>query len=146
MLLNLATVFNLLFRAKKIRDSKQQYMTDHIDLSRKHLIRSSQENSFHTTVSSLKRGLKPHSKCKLRSLNQILDQNGILRSCGRLHFAPDSLEIEKCPIILHAKDTITRLYLEHANRICIHQGTEPAKAQSVCSATIPRIWIAKVST
>ena len=128
MLLTLATVFNLLFRAKKLRDSKEQYTTDDIDLSRKHLIRNSQENSFHTAVSSLKRGLKPHSKCKLRSLNPILDQNGILRSCGRLQFAPDSLEIEKCPIILHAKDTITRLYLEHAHRICIHQGTEPVKA------------------
>ena len=72
-------------------------------------------------------GLKPHSKCKLRSLNPILDQNGILRACGRLQFAPDELEIEKCPINLHAKDTITRLYLEHAHRICIHQGTEPSK-------------------
>ena len=128
MLLTLATVFNLLFRAKKLRDSKQQYTADDIDLSRKHLIRNSQENSFHTAVSSLKRGLKPHSKCKLWSLNPILDQNGILRSCGRLQFAPDSLEIEKCPIILYAKDTITRLYLEHAHRICIHQGTEPVKA------------------
>ena len=128
MLLTLATVFNLLFRSKKFRDSKQQYTTDDIYLSRKHLIRSSQENSFHRTVSSLKRGLKPHSKYKLWSLNPILDQNGILRSCGRLQFAPDELEIEKCPIILHAKDTITRLYLEHAHRICIHQGTEPVKA------------------
>ena len=128
LLLTIATVFNLLFRAKKLRDSKQQYTTDDIDLSRKHLIRSSQENSFHTTVSSLKRGLKPHSKCKLRSLNPNLDQNGILRSFGRLQFAPDAREIEKCPIILHAKDTSARLYLEHANRICIHQGTEPVKA------------------
>ena len=127
MLLTLATVFNLLFRSKKLRDNKQQYTTDDIGLSRKHLIRSSQENSFHTTVSSLKRGLKPHSKCKLRSLNPILDQNGILRSSGRLQFAPDA-QIEKCPINLHAKDTITRLYREHAHRICIHQGTEPVKA------------------
>ena len=128
MRLTLATVFNLLFRAKKLRDSKQQYTTDDIDLSRKHLIRSSQENSFHTTVSSIKRGLKPHSKCKLRSLNLILTPNGILRSFGRLQFDPDALEIEKCPIILHAKDPITRLYQEHAHRICIHQGTEPVKA------------------
>ena len=124
MLLTLATVFNLLFRAKKLRDSKQQYTTDDIDLYRKHVIKSYQENSFHTTVSSLKSGLKPHSKCKLQSLNPILNKNGILRSCGRLQFAPDALEIEKCPIILHAKDTTRRLYLG----ICNHQGTEPVKA------------------
>ena len=61
-------------------------------------------------------------------MNPILDQNGILCSCGRLQFAPDALEIEKCPIILHAKETITCLYLEHAHRICIRQGTEPVKA------------------
>ena len=145
MLLTLATVYNLMFTAKKFRYSKQQYTTDDIDLSRKHLIRSSQENSFHTTISSLKRGLKHHSKCKLRSLNPMLDQNGILRLCGRLQFAPDALEIKMCPIILHAKDTVTHLFLEHAHRICIHQGTEPQNLQSSCCYKLdleiqPALW------
>ena len=54
-------------------------------------------------------------------------QNGILRSSGRLQFAPDEFEIDKCPNILHAKDTITRLYLENAHRVCIHHGTDTVK-------------------
>ena len=45
-----------------------------------------------------------------------------------LLFAPTELEIEKCPIILDAKEKIARLYLEHAHRICAHQATEPVKA------------------
>ena len=98
-------------------------MTDDVDLSWKHLIRSSQENSFHSTVSSLKRGLKRHPKCHLRSLNPIPGHNGILSSRGILQVAPDELDIEKRSIILHAIDTITRLYLEYAQRVCIHEGT-----------------------
>ena len=64
----------------------------------------------------------------MRNLNPIIDQNGLLRSSGRLLFAPTELEIEKCPIILDAKEKIARLYLEHAHRICAHQATEPVKA------------------
>ena len=38
------------------------------------------------------------------------------------------MDLEKRPIILHAKIKIVRLYLEHAHQICIHQSTEPTKA------------------
>ena len=57
-----------------------------------------------------------------------MDENGLLRSCGRLQYAPTQLDLEKRPIILHAKDNIFCLYLEHAHQICIHQSTEPTKA------------------
>ena len=61
-------------------------------------------------------------------MNPLIDQNALLRSNGRLLFAPTELEIEKCPIILDAKEKIARLYLEHAHRICAHQVMEPFKA------------------
>ena len=57
-----------------------------------------------------------------------MDEDGLLRSCGRLQYAPTQLDLEKRPIILHAEDKIVRLYLEHAHQICIHQSTEPTKA------------------
>ena len=88
----------------------------------------SQQNLFFSTIQALKRGSRIDSKCKIRLLNPMLDNNGIFRSCGRLQFAPDDLEIEKFPIILHAKDKIARLYIEHAHNICVHQVTEPVKA------------------
>ena len=58
----------------------------------------------------------------------MLDENGLLRSCGRLQYAPTQLDLEKRPIILHAKDKSVRLYLENAHQICIQQSREPTKA------------------
>ena len=88
----------------------------------------SQNNAFSSTINALKRRQKLDAKCKLRNLNPIIDQNGLLRSSGCLLFAPTELEIENGPIIFDAKEKIARLYLEHAHIICAHQATEPVKA------------------
>ena len=87
----------------------------------------SQQNFFFSTIQVLKLGSRIDSKCKFRSLNLMLDNNGNLRSCGRLQFAPDNLEVEKFSIKLHAKDKIARLHIEHAHNNCIDQRTEPVK-------------------
>ena len=83
---------------------------------------------FSSIINALKRTQKLDAKSKLRNLNPIVDQNGLLRSSGRLLFAQTELEIEKCPKILDVKEKIARLYIEHAQRICAHQATEPVKA------------------
>ena len=123
LLLTLANVFNLVFRIRNQRPKDQQYITEDVILARNRLIKMSQQNLFFSTIQALKRDSRIDSKCKIRSLNQMLDNNGILRSCGRWQFAPENLEVEKCPIVLHAKDKIARLYIEHAHNICVHQGT-----------------------
>ena len=128
LLLTVATVFNLINRAKKMRTNNHQYTTEDIQLSRNYLLKLSQDSFFHSTVNYLQRGIKLDSKCKIRCLNPLLDEDGLLRSCGRLQYAPTQLDLEKRPIILHAKDKIVRLYLEHAHQICIHWSTEPTKA------------------
>ena len=129
LLLTVATVFNLINRAKKMRTNNHQYTTEDIQLSRNYLLKLSQYSFFfHSTVNSLQRGIKLDSKCKTRCLNPLLDEDGLLRSCGRLQYAPTQLDLQKRPIILHAKDKVVHLYLEHAHRICIHQSTEPTKA------------------
>ena len=86
------------------------------------------EQCFLFNKQRIKKTQKLDAKSKLINLNPIIDQNGLLRSSGRLLFAPTELEIEKCPIILDAKKKVARLYLEHAHRICAHQATEPVKA------------------
>ncbi|XP_075264214.1 uncharacterized protein LOC142356135 [Convolutriloba macropyga] len=88
----------------------------------------SQVNSFPTVIELLKSSRKLDPKFKHRSLNPMLDKNGILRVCGRLIFALSELELAKWPKLLHAKDHICRLYLELAHRISVHQGTEATKA------------------
>ena len=128
LLLTLATVFNLIYRAKKNRSDKSQYTKDDVCLSQHFLLKLSQNNTFSSTINALKRTQKLDAKSKLRILNPIIDQNGLLRFSGRLLFAPTELEIEKCPIILDAKEKIARLYLEQVHRICAHQATEPVKA------------------
>ena len=128
LFLKVATVFNLIHRAKKMQTNNQQYTTEDIQLSKNCLLKLSQDRFFHSTVNSLQRGMKLDSNCKIRCLNQLLDENGLLRSCGHLQYAPTQLDLEKRPMILHAKDKIVRLYLEHSHQICIHQFTEPTKA------------------
>ena len=88
----------------------------------------SQNNAFSSTINALKRTQKLDAKNKLSNLYPIIDRNGLLRSSGRLLFAPTELEIEKCQIILDAKEKIASLYLEHAHRICFNQATEWVKA------------------
>ena len=61
-------------------------------------------------------------------MNPITDQNGLLRSSGRLLFAPTESEIKKFPIILDSKEKIARLYIENAHKICAHQATQPVKS------------------
>ena len=70
--------------------------------------------------------LKLYSNSVFKS-NPITDQNRLLRSSGRLLFAPTELEIEKCQIILDAKEKIARLKLEHAHIIGAHLATESVK-------------------
>ena len=128
LLLTLATVFNLVFQIKKQRYKDQQHITEDVNLARNWLMEISQQIFFFATIQALKRGSRIYAKFKIRSLNPMLDNNGILLPCGRLQFAPDDLKVEKFPIILHAKDKMARLYIEHAHNSCVHQGTQPVKA------------------
>ena len=88
----------------------------------------SQQNFFFALIHALKRGSSIDAKCKIRVLNPMLGNNGILCSCRRLHFVSDDFVVENFPILLHAKDKIARLYIEHAHNFWVHQGTEPVKA------------------
>ena len=128
LFLTLATVFNLKYRAKRNRSNKSQNAKEDVCLSQNFLLKLAQNNAFSSTINALKRTQKLDAKSNMRILNPIIEQNGLLRSSGRLLFAPTELEIENCRIILDAKEKIARLYLEHAHRICAHQATEPVKA------------------
>ena len=54
ILLTIATVFNLIYRAKKQRDNHHQYTVEDIELSKSYLIQMSQVNSFPTVIELLK--------------------------------------------------------------------------------------------
>ena len=58
LLLTLATVFNLFYRAKKNRSDKSQYTKDDVCLSQNFLLKLSQKNIFSSTIKALKRTQK----------------------------------------------------------------------------------------
>ena len=78
LILTLATVFSLIYRAKKNRSDKSQYTKDDVCLSQNFLLKLSQKNAFSSTINALKRTKKLDAKSKLRNLNPIIDQNGPL--------------------------------------------------------------------
>ena len=86
-ILTVSTVFNLPYRANKMRKNNQQYTTEDIQSSRNYL-KLSEDNFFHSAIYCLQSGMKLDSKCKIRCLNPLLDENELLRPCGRLQYAP----------------------------------------------------------
>ena len=64
--LTVATVFNLINGAKKMRTNNHQYTTEDNQLSRNYLLKLSQDSFFYSTVNFLQRGIKLDSKCKIR--------------------------------------------------------------------------------
>ena len=67
-------------------------------------------------------GQKLDTMCKMKKLNLIIDQIGLLRSSGRLLFAPTEIKIQ------NLKDRIAGIYFEHAHTICAHQATNSVEA------------------
>ena len=65
-LLRIATVFNQINRAKKMRTNSHKNTTEDIQLSRNYLLKLSQDSFFHSAINSLQRGMKLDSKCKKR--------------------------------------------------------------------------------
>ena len=88
LLLTVATVFNLIHCAKKLRTTKHQYTAEDIQLSRICPLKLSQDNFIHSAVNSFQHGNKRDSNCKIRCLIPLLDENELLRSCGPLQYAP----------------------------------------------------------
>ena len=71
--------------------------------------------------------LRPSPQNKLLPYNPVLDDQGILRSAGRLKYAPLP-ESTRLPIILDAKNPLVKLLVEHSHAVCHHAGPEYVKA------------------
>ena len=71
--------------------------------------------------------LRPSPQDKLLPYNPVLDDQGTLRSAGRLKYAPLP-ESTRLPIILDAKNRLVKLLVEHSHAVCQHAGPEYVKA------------------
>lgn len=83
----------------------------------------SQVNAFHDEIRNVSKQSSVSSKSKLKSLNPILDKNGILRVGGRLEKSQLNYE-EKHPIILPPHCHLTTLIIRKQHLATMHGGTQ----------------------
>ena len=108
------------------RHSDTSLITADFHLARLLLIRQSQTESFSSTVAYLNCNLRPSPQDKFLPYNPVLDDQGILRSAGRLKNAPLP-ESTRLPIILDTNNPLVKLLVEHSHAVCHHAGPEYVK-------------------
>ena len=83
--------------------------------------------SFPAVLGKLLRKESLSSKDKLLPLNPFIDERQIIRSSGRLQYAPVPAAT-RMPVVLDAQNAITRLLMVHFHGICHHAGPEYVKS------------------
>ena len=96
-----------------------------IEKSRNHLLQASQQNSFGTSINLLKQKKSLPAKDKLLQFSPFFRDN-TLRVGGRTKRSTLGYNT-KHPMILNAKEFITRLFLVKCHEVCMHFGTEYVK-------------------
>ena len=91
------------------------------------LLRQSQLASFPTVLGKLLRKVTLSFIHKLLSLNPLTGERQIIRSSGRLQYAPLPAAT-RMPVVLDAHNAITRLFMLHFHEICPHTGPEHLKS------------------
>ena len=119
---------------------------DHLEEAEEVIIRELQQKSFGEEINDLKandvnaanaRGNVKKRSTALRPHNPYVDEKGLLRIGSRLINANADRE-RKCPIIIPAKDDVTRAILRHNHNILIHAGP-----RDTLSCTRQKYWVLK---
>ena len=105
--------------------SKRALNINDVENARNHLFQVSQQNSFGPSIALLNKNKNLPSKDKLLPLSPFLKDN-ILRVGGRTKRSTLGYNT-KHPIVLNAKESIARLFLEKCHEICMHFGREYVK-------------------
>ncbi|KAG5888791.1 hypothetical protein JTB14_007067 [Gonioctena quinquepunctata] len=98
-----------------------------IQAAEKYWIKESQCSSFHEDIQRLKEGKPLHKKSRLKQLNAVLDEEGILILDGRTNLASCLEYHTKKPFILSPENRFTVLLLQyyHAFEIAIYNRVFP---------------------
>lgn len=99
------------------------------------LIKSVQNAEFATQIKTLRNAQALQKSDKLKNLNPFLDENGILRTGGRLKNAKLPYDA-KYPIIIPQKHHIARLIIDYSHKVMLHAGTQATQAH-----VRQRFWI-----
>ena len=96
-----------------------------------------QEERFPDELKSLRNGCGILLKCRIKSLNTILDTEGLLHVNGRLKLAENISEDSRNPILLPRKHHITRLIIAYHHELKNHE----AGVNHVLADIRTRFWI-----
>ncbi|XP_037024126.1 uncharacterized protein LOC119066014 [Bradysia coprophila] len=103
-------------------------------------IRHSQQRSFTQEISDLLRKRLVHPNSRIYTLSPELDENGILRLCGRADRLPNSTIDQRRPIILDGQDSYARLLIRFYHEKYNHIGHD-----TVLNEIKQRFWIVKAT-
>ena len=103
----------------------------------KNIICLAQEECFPDELKSLRNGRGIPSRSSVKSLNPILDTEGLLRVNGRLKLAENISEDARNPILLPRKHHITRLIIAYHHKLKNHE----AGVNHVLADIRTRFWI-----
>lgn len=103
-------------------------------------IHHSQQRSFATEISDLKRKKLVQLNSRIFNLSPEVDENGILRLYGRADRLPDSIIDQRRPIILDGNDRYVQLLIKHYHEKYNHIGHN-----TVLNEIKQRFWILKAT-
>ncbi|XP_075248377.1 uncharacterized protein LOC142341335 [Convolutriloba macropyga] len=112
----------VIIKIKNLRNKTKSRDQQTID-AKNFLFRLSQQQSFDEDVNRLTHNKPVQKRSRLFQLTSSIDEDGIIRSNGRLNSAPVSTATKK-PIFLDGRNRIIRLFLELQHNINGHIGVE----------------------
>ena len=104
------------------------------------IIKKAQQEAFHEDHNALVKQKALPTNSKLLSLKPVLDEDALLRSDGRLHYA-DYLPFDaRFPVILPRKNSVTRLIVKS-----FHEGSNQSAGDNHSLLLLSaRFWIMQV--
>lgn len=102
--------------------------SDEIIDAKKYWIAATQIQAFPKEIVALKDQQPVYENSKIKSFNQIIDSDNIVRAGGRLQFSNNE-ESVKLPIILPANHRFTTLLIEEEHRRLLHAGVQDTLTQ-----------------
>lgn len=127
-------------RRMQKRKNHTYLLKEEIDEALLIMIRKCQEEVFREEITNIKQGKNLSKKSILTSLTPQLDDSGLLRVGGRLHFADINDDL-KHPIILPKQSFLTELIIRDAHKATLHGGV-----QLMLNLLRSKYWILSVKT
>jgi hypothetical protein len=117
-------VHNLLNRKNPDSIRKGPYSVDEFDSALKLIVKETQRKSFHNEIEALKLHRQVNPKSDLKSLNPILDKDGLLCVGGRLDNSAVLNERQKHPWILSKDCCFLKLLIRYEHEKFYHAGVQ----------------------